>query len=180
MAPFRRCGGQLVALQTTEAVVPGSNPASLTVKYPEDRHGHCAMCIPLCLMLQCTLSKLPFVWFFVIYFVKCPQNNSKLVALSLEAPAKSWRQHSDIICCSKKKIVSLISNYDDCIYCSTVYHIYILFLAGLFANKWTMKMKILQYLFSRDGTKIYFGKHFGKIYIFKIKKFRLYFFVRKE
>ena len=41
MAPFGRFGGQLVALQTTEAVVPGSNPASLTVKYPEDRHGHC-------------------------------------------------------------------------------------------------------------------------------------------
>ena len=27
-----RCGGSLVALQTTEAAVPGSNPASLTVE----------------------------------------------------------------------------------------------------------------------------------------------------
>ena len=35
----RRCGGSLVALQTTEAVVPGSNPASLTVKNSEDRQG---------------------------------------------------------------------------------------------------------------------------------------------
>ena len=28
----RRCGGSLVALHTTEAVVTGSNPASLTVE----------------------------------------------------------------------------------------------------------------------------------------------------
>ena len=29
---IRRCGGSLVALQTTEALVPGSNTASLTVE----------------------------------------------------------------------------------------------------------------------------------------------------
>ena len=41
---FRRCGGSLVALQTTEAVVPGSNPASLTVENSEDRQSHCVYC----------------------------------------------------------------------------------------------------------------------------------------
>ena len=41
---LRRCGGSLVALQTTEAVVPGSNPASLTVENSEDRQSHCAFC----------------------------------------------------------------------------------------------------------------------------------------
>ena len=35
-----RCGGSLVALQTTETVVPGSNPASLTVENSEDRQNH--------------------------------------------------------------------------------------------------------------------------------------------
>ena len=118
-------------------------------------------------------------------------NVLKIIPNSWHCHFKPWRNLEGSIltfCCLEKKIVSLISNYDDCIYSIPnlyyslyiVYHIYILFLAGLFANKWTMKMKILQYLFSRDGTKIYFGKHFGKIYIFKIKKFRLYFFVRKE
>ena len=29
---IRRCGGSLVALQTTEALVPGSNTASLTLE----------------------------------------------------------------------------------------------------------------------------------------------------
>ena len=37
---FRRCGGSLAALQTTEALVPGSNPAFLTVKNSEDRQSH--------------------------------------------------------------------------------------------------------------------------------------------
>ena len=40
-------GGSLVALQTTEAVVPGSNPASLTVKNSEDRQSHCVYCTNL-------------------------------------------------------------------------------------------------------------------------------------
>ena len=35
-----RCGGSLVALQTPEAVVPGSNPASLTVENSENRQSH--------------------------------------------------------------------------------------------------------------------------------------------
>ena len=39
-----RCGGSLVALQTAEAVVPGSNPASLTVENSEDRQSHCVYC----------------------------------------------------------------------------------------------------------------------------------------
>ena len=39
-----RCGGSSVALQTTEAVVPGSNPASLTVENSEDRQSHCVYC----------------------------------------------------------------------------------------------------------------------------------------
>ena len=39
-----RCGGSLVALQTTEAVVPGSNPASLTAENSEDRQSHCVYC----------------------------------------------------------------------------------------------------------------------------------------
>ena len=39
-----RCGGSLVVLQTAEAVVPGSNPASLTVKKLEDRQSHCVYC----------------------------------------------------------------------------------------------------------------------------------------
>ena len=30
-----------MALQTTEAVVPGSNPVSLTEKNSEDRQSHC-------------------------------------------------------------------------------------------------------------------------------------------
>ena len=34
-----RCGGSLVALQTSEAEVPGSNPASLY----EDRQSQCAI-----------------------------------------------------------------------------------------------------------------------------------------
>ena len=34
----------MAALQTTEAVVPGSNPASLTVKNSEDRQIHCVYC----------------------------------------------------------------------------------------------------------------------------------------
>ena len=34
----------MAALQTTEAVVPGSNPASLTVKNSEDRQSHCVYC----------------------------------------------------------------------------------------------------------------------------------------
>ena len=40
----RGCGGSLAALQTTEAVVPGSNPASLTVNNSEDRQSHCVYC----------------------------------------------------------------------------------------------------------------------------------------
>ena len=39
-----KCGGSLVALQTTEAVVPGSNPSSLTVENSEDRQSHCVYC----------------------------------------------------------------------------------------------------------------------------------------
>ena len=34
----------MVALQTAEAVVPGSNPASLTVENSEDRQSHCEYC----------------------------------------------------------------------------------------------------------------------------------------
>ena len=34
----------MVALQTTEAVVPGSNPSSLTVENSEDRQSHCVYC----------------------------------------------------------------------------------------------------------------------------------------
>ena len=34
----------MVALQTTEAVVPGSNPASLTVENSENRQSHCVYC----------------------------------------------------------------------------------------------------------------------------------------
>ena len=41
---IRRCGDSLAALQTTEAVVPGSNPASLTEKNSEDRQSHCVYC----------------------------------------------------------------------------------------------------------------------------------------
>ena len=40
----RRCGGSLAALQTTEAVVPVSNPASLKVKNSEDRQSHSVYC----------------------------------------------------------------------------------------------------------------------------------------
>ena len=40
----RRCGGSLAALQNTEAVVPGSNPASLTLSNSEDRQSHCVFC----------------------------------------------------------------------------------------------------------------------------------------
>ena len=36
-----RCGGSLVALQTTEAVISGSNPAFLTVENSENRQSHC-------------------------------------------------------------------------------------------------------------------------------------------
>ena len=32
-----RCGGSLAALQTTEAVVPGSNPSSFTSNNSEDK-----------------------------------------------------------------------------------------------------------------------------------------------
>ena len=40
-----RCVGSLVAFQTTEAVVLGSNPATLTVgKTLEDRQSHCVYC----------------------------------------------------------------------------------------------------------------------------------------
>ena len=35
-----RCGGSLVVLQNTEALVPGSNPASLTVINSEERQNH--------------------------------------------------------------------------------------------------------------------------------------------
>ena len=34
----------MAALQTTEAVVLGANPASLTVKNSEDRQGHSVYC----------------------------------------------------------------------------------------------------------------------------------------
>ena len=34
----------LVVLQTTEFVLPGSNPASLTVENSEDRQSHCVYC----------------------------------------------------------------------------------------------------------------------------------------
>ena len=37
-------GGSLAALQNTEALVTGSNPASLTVKNSEDRQSHCVYC----------------------------------------------------------------------------------------------------------------------------------------
>ena len=43
-----KCGGLLVALQTTETVVPSSNPASLTVKNSEDRQGRCVIVIVYC------------------------------------------------------------------------------------------------------------------------------------
>ena len=36
-----RCSSSLVALQITEAVVPGSNPASLTMENSEDRQSQC-------------------------------------------------------------------------------------------------------------------------------------------
>ena len=36
-----RCGGSLVAFQTTKAVISGSNPASLTLENSEDRQSHC-------------------------------------------------------------------------------------------------------------------------------------------
>ena len=36
-----RCGGSLVAFQTTKAVILGSNPASLTLENSEDRQSHC-------------------------------------------------------------------------------------------------------------------------------------------
>ena len=36
-----------IALQTTKAVVPGSNPASLTMKNSEDRQSHCVYCLGL-------------------------------------------------------------------------------------------------------------------------------------
>ena len=36
VAYYWRCGGSLVALQTAETVVTGSNPASRTVKNSED------------------------------------------------------------------------------------------------------------------------------------------------
>ena len=39
-----RCGCSLIALQTIEAVVPGSNPGSLTMENSEDRTGHCVDC----------------------------------------------------------------------------------------------------------------------------------------
>ena len=35
-----RCGGSLVALQTTEAEIPGSNPATITVENSEGREGN--------------------------------------------------------------------------------------------------------------------------------------------
>ena len=122
-----------------------------------------------------------FVWFFVIYFVKCPQNNSKLVALSLEAMAKSWRQHSDIFCCSKKKIVSVISNYDDCIMYIVQYIISIYcFLLGYLpiSGPWRWRYCNI-YLVEMEPT-IYFGKHFGKIYIFKITKISPILFCEKR
>ena len=34
----------MAALLTTEAVVPGLNPASLTVEISEDRQSHCVYC----------------------------------------------------------------------------------------------------------------------------------------
>ena len=37
------CGGSLVALQATDTVVPGLNPASLIVENSEDRQGHYSM-----------------------------------------------------------------------------------------------------------------------------------------
>ena len=41
---FWRCGGSLVALQTIETVVSGSDPVSLTVKNSEDRQSHHLYC----------------------------------------------------------------------------------------------------------------------------------------
>ena len=38
------CGGSFVALQTTQAVVPGSNSAPLTVENSEYRQSHCEYC----------------------------------------------------------------------------------------------------------------------------------------
>ena len=40
----RKCGVSLVMIQTTEAVVPSSNPASLTLENYEDRQSHCVYC----------------------------------------------------------------------------------------------------------------------------------------
>ena len=40
-----RCGGSLAALQNTEAVVPGSNTASLTEENSEDKQSHCVMTV---------------------------------------------------------------------------------------------------------------------------------------
>ena len=40
----KRCGSSLVAHQTTEAVVPGSYPVSLTVENSADRQSHCVYC----------------------------------------------------------------------------------------------------------------------------------------
>ena len=37
------CGGSLVALQATDTVVPGLNPASLIVENSEYRQGHYSM-----------------------------------------------------------------------------------------------------------------------------------------
>ena len=39
----KRCGSSLVAHQTTEAVVPGSYPVSLTVENSADRQSHCVV-----------------------------------------------------------------------------------------------------------------------------------------
>ena len=36
--------GLVVLLQTTESVVPGSNPASFTVENSEDRQNRCVNC----------------------------------------------------------------------------------------------------------------------------------------
>ena len=42
-----RCGGSMIALQTAEAVILGSNPASLTVENSECRQSHNAYCVNL-------------------------------------------------------------------------------------------------------------------------------------
>ena len=46
MANWWRCSGSLVALWTSEAVVPDSNPASLIVENSEDKdmQSHCVYC----------------------------------------------------------------------------------------------------------------------------------------